>query len=249
MENRIYHNIISAAGRKKKLLAVLIDPDSYQPVKLKELVGKAETGIDFFFLGGSLTSNAIEPLTKLIKRLTKIPIILFPGNLLQLDKNADALLLLSLVSGRNPELLIGNHVIAAPFIRQSGLESISTAYMLIESGITTSVEYISNTKAIPRNKTNIAIATAIASELLGFSLIYLEAGSGAKYPVPPEMIRAIKNETNLPLIVGGGIRSNENCVKAYRAGADMIVVGNSLETKPELLDEFLKIKKELNKNV
>jgi len=220
----------------------LLDPDNYNQKSIQNLCKYTPKQIDFFFVGGSLTNESIFKLVKSLKELTQIPIILFPGNLLQIDENADALLLLSLVSGRNPELLIGNHVIAAPFIKKSGLESISTAYLLIESGITSSVEYMSNTKPIPRTKTNIAVATAIAAQLLGFKQIYLEAGSGAINHVPYEMIVAVRKETNLPIIVGGGIKSPSDLKRIYQAGADIAVVGNSLEKNPELIDELIKVK-------
>jgi len=220
----------------------LLDPDNYNQKSIQNWCKYTQKQINFFFVGGSLTNESIFKLVKSLKELTQIPIILFPGNLLQIDENADALLLLSLVSGRNPELLIGNHVIAAPFIKKSGLESISTAYLLIESGITSSVEYMSNTKPIPRTKTNIAVATAIAAQLLGFKQIYLEAGSGAINHVPYEMIVAVRKETNLPIIVGGGIKSPSDLKRIYQAGADIAVVGNSLEKNPELIDELIKVK-------
>lgn len=242
MNKNIYKRINNAAGSHKKLLAVLLDPDNYSQKSIQNWCRYTQKQIDFFFVGGSLTNESIFKLVKSLKELTQIPIVLFPGNLLQIDENADALLLLSLVSGRNPELLIGNHVIAAPFIKKSGLESISTAYLLIESGITTSVEYISNTKPIPRTKTNIAVATALAAELLGFKQIYLEAGSGAIHHVPCEMIAAVRKEISLPIIVGGGIKSPDDLKKIYQAGADIAVVGNSLEQNPELIDELIKVK-------
>ncbi len=243
LNRTIYNKIKTAAGSRKKLLAVLLDPDKYSKGFFPKLRSYTNSQLDFIFVGGSLTNTPVDELILELKSVTGIPIVLFPGNLLQIDKNADALLLLSLVSGRNPELLIGNHVIAAPFIKQSGLESISTAYLLIESGITTSVEYISNTKPIPRDKTEIVVATAIASELLGFRTLYLEAGSGAKQMVPLEMIKAVKQESRLPLIVGGGIRKPEDLAQIYKAGADLAVVGNILEKNPYLLDEFIEVKK------
>ena len=242
MNKNSYKRINRAAGSNEKLLAVLLDPDNYTQTSIRNWCKYTQKQIDFFFVGGSLTTESIFKLVKSLKELTQIPIVLFPGNLLQIDENADALLLLSLVSGRNPELLIGNHVIAAPFIKKSGLECISTAYMLVESGITTSVEYISNTKPIPRTKTNIAVATAMAAELLGFKQIYLEAGSGALNHVPCEMIEAVRKETKLPIIVGGGIKSSADLKKIYQAGADMAVVGNSLEKNPELIDELIDAK-------
>ena len=167
--------------------------------------------------------------------------MLFPGNSTQLSDKADAMLMLSLISGRNADFLIGQHVVAAPFIKKSGIETISTGYMLIESGTTTSVEYISNTRPIPREKNDIAVATAIAGELLGNKAIYLEGGSGAKMPVPAPMIKAVHRSISLPIIVGGGLRSEDDIKNALEAGADIVVIGTSLESDPEKMIKFAEI--------
>ncbi|MBB3187585.1 putative glycerol-1-phosphate prenyltransferase [Microbacter margulisiae] len=193
---------------------------------------------DMILIGGSLTTQATGTLIKQIKRLCTLPLVLFPGNIFQFTTEADALLLLSLISGRNPELLIGQHVAMAQTIKKSGIEAISTGYMLVESDQTTTVEYISNTRPLPHSKPQIAAATAIAGTLLGNQLIYLEAGSGAKQPVPTEMITEVKKSIEVPLIVGGGLRRESAILDALTAGADAIVVGNALEKNPELMIHF-----------
>ena len=225
---------------KKRKIAVLIDPDKHtENSVLSTLNICKECGVDFILVGGSLVSKPIDEFIISLKKICDIPVILFPGSLLQISKHADAILLLSLISGRNAEFLIGNHVLAAPILKRSNLEIISTGYMLIENGKTTSVEYMSNTRPIPSDKTDIAVATAIAGEMLGLKSIYLEAGSGAIKLVPSEMISAIKQNTSIPLIVGGGIRSREHLDAIFNAGADIAVIGNSLENVPERLKEML----------
>lgn len=234
----IYKQITNS--KKNRKIAVLIDPDKHSENSVvKTITICKECAIDFIMVGGSLVSQPIDDFIFSIKKVCDIPIILFPGSLLQISPNADAILLLSLISGRNAEFLIGNHVIAAPILKRSNLEVISTGYMLIENGRTTSVEYMSNTRPIPAEKTDIAVATAIAGEMLGLKSIYLEAGSGALQHVPSEMILAIKQNTSIPLIVGGGIRSREHLNAIFNAGADLAVIGNSLENIPERLKEML----------
>jgi len=235
----IYTQIQKSIASGKKLFAVLIDPDKCVGeclIHFTELAKLAQP--NFIFIGGSLTTESTELAIESIKKACNIPVVLFPGSASQFSPKADAMLYLSLISGRNPDFLIGQHVVSAPFIKKSGVETISTGYMLIESGSTTSVEYMSNTRAIPREKTGIAVATAIAGELLGNKLIYLEAGSGAKLPVPLEMIQAVKQNISMPLIVGGGLRTKADIQSALNAGADIIVVGNILEKDPELMVEF-----------
>lgn len=228
--------------RKKPIrkVAVLVDPDksnNNSMSKTLEICDKC--GIIFVMVGGSLLSRPIDIFLGEIKKKTSLPIVLFPGSLLQISKNADAILLLSLISGRNPEYLIGNHVIASPILKKSKLEIIPTGYMLIESGKTTSVQYISNTIPIPSDKIDIAVATAVAGEMLGLKLIYLEAGSGALLHVPEKMISAVKKNISVPLIVGGGIQSREQLGSIFKAGADIVVIGNSLENNPEKLYKLL----------
>ncbi len=226
---------------KKRLFALLIDPDKHTSKSLLDICKNAnDTGVDLIFVGGSLLNNNIDSSIEFIKSHTKIPILLFPGNLLQISDKADGILLLSLISGRNPDLLIGNHVLASSHIKRSNLEVLPTGYILIEGGKTTSVEYMSNTQPIPAGKTDIAVATAIAGEMLGLKYIYLEAGSGANNSVNLEMIENVKKNINIPLIVGGGFRTEDDIKKAAIAGADVIVVGTVLEQKPQILPFLVK---------
>lgn len=198
----------------QKKIGVLIDPDKHSEKSLAELIKASDIAkIDFFLIGGSLLFTPIDITIGKIKELTQTPLLLFPGNLTQLSNKVDAMLLLSLISGRNPELLIGNHVLAAPIIKNLGISTIPTGYMLIGTGQTTSVEYISNTKPIPSNKIDIAVATAIAGELLGHQLIYMDGGSGADSPIPVKMITKVKKNINIPLIIGGGLTTNGHIKK------------------------------------
>jgi len=229
--------------KRNKGLVLLLDPDKYSDSNLPDIIERAETsGVDFIFVGGSLIFNGIEKLVNKIKSLSSIPVILFPGSAVQVCPAADSILLLSLISGRNPEYLIGNHVIMAPFIKKSGLEVLPTAYMIVDGGVRTAVEYVSNTAPLPADKPDLAVATAVAGELLGMKLLYMDAGSGAKYPISPEIIQAVSSEIDIPLIIGGGIRSSEQAQKAYSAGADVIVVGNALEKSINFLQELGEIK-------
>ena len=190
-------------------------------------------------MGGSLiTDYVMGDVIAKIKSYTNIPVVLFPGNSLHIDSQADAILLLSLISGRNPEFLIGQHVISAPVLRKSGLEILPTGYMLIDSGRQTTVSYISNTNPIPHDKPGIAACTAMAGEMLGLRLMYLDAGSGAMNPVSPEMIAAVRQSVNTPIIVGGGINSIKKAKNALSAGANVIVVGNGIEENVDLLREI-----------
>jgi putative glycerol-1-phosphate prenyltransferase len=225
----------------KKLFALLIDPDHHHKESLKDLINKANQAlVDLIFIGGSLLDCAIDPSIQFIKKHTSIPVILFPGSLLQLSSQADGILLLSLISGRNPDLLIGNHVAAAAYLKKSNLEILPTGYMLIEGGKTTSVEYMRNTKPIPADKPDIAVATALAGEMLGLKLIYLEAGSGAKTSLTTQMISQVKNNITIPLIVGGGIKSPGDIQRIVSAGADIIVSGTAMEQDPEILSSLVR---------
>jgi phosphoglycerol geranylgeranyltransferase len=231
-------NLISKPGKK---FALLIDPDKYSVHSLiATLYTAEESKIDIILIGGSLVSDRLDTCIEIIRKNSNLPVILFPGSLLQLSNKADAILLLSLISGRNPEYLIGNHVLAAPFLKKSGLEIIPTAYLLIGEGHGSSVEYISNTRPIPSDKVDLVTATAIAGELMGNKLIYLESGSGAGQTVSPELIREVKHNVNIPLIVGGGIKTPEQVHLISKAGADMIVVGNVVETNMQILNELVK---------
>lgn len=235
----------------KKSIAVLLDPDKLEETtKLLPLLNLAsENLVDFFFVGGSLVTTAnLSQVVSTIKEHVNIPVVLFPGNNMQIDPAADALLFLSLISGRNPELLIGQHVVAAPIIRNTRLEVVPTGYMLINSGKLTSVAYISNTMPIPDDKYSLAASTAMAGEMLGLQTIYLDAGSGAEKEISAKMIASVRKVVNVPLIVGGGINSTQKAFNALEAGADMIVIGNALEKNPQLLTEISEKIYELNKN-
>ena len=226
--------------KRRKKLAVLIDPDKPTDAQILSIVEKAKAAeVDFFFVGGSLlVTDSLDHCIKLIKANCDIPVLIFPGNSLQISKYCDGFLLLSLISGRNPEMLIGRHVIAAPYLKLYGNEIIPTGYMLIDSGKATSVSYMSDTTPIPHDKDDIAMCTAIAGEMLGLKLIYLEAGSGALIPVSTSMISKVKKMIQIPLIVGGGIKTPEMAAEAVRAGADVIVIGTAFEKEPELLKRF-----------
>ncbi len=210
---------------------VLIDPDKAESGKLQTFVQQCgELGVDALLVGSSLLiHDSFDQTVKQIKSLSDVPVILFPGSTNQISSHADAILFISLISGRNPAALIGDHVIAAPSIKESGIEPVATGYMLIEAGKVSSTEYISNTRPIPRDKPEIAVAHALAAEYLGMKTVYLEGGSGAKLTVPDEMISNVKKAVTVPVIVGGGITSAETASKKVEAGADIIVIGNALE--------------------
>ncbi|MEK6782932.1 MAG: geranylgeranylglyceryl/heptaprenylglyceryl phosphate synthase [Bacteroidota bacterium] len=225
----------------KKSIAVLIDPDKVDdPTQLNQLINLAsENCIDFFFVGGSLiTTTNLSEVVNQIKEKVNIPVVLFPGNSMQLDPGADAILFLSLISGRNPDLLIGQHVVAAPFLKNHNIEVMPTGYMLINSGKITSVAYISNTTPIPDDKYSLAACTALAGEMLGLQLVYLDAGSGAEKEISTKMISAVRKAVNTPLIIGGGINTSVKALAALEAGADIIVIGNALEKNPDILIEI-----------
>jgi len=233
----LLQNIKSKKTKGLKSLAVLIDPESADNNQLSNLVKLAhDANVDYFFVGGSTVNYSdMEKVLSFLEDLNEIPVIIFPGNTNQLSNKADALLYLSLISGRNPELLIGKHVESVPFLRSSTLEVMPTGYLLIDGGTKSSVAYISNTIPIPHDEIDLALATALAGQYLGMQLIYLEAGSGAKRPVSPAMISAVQAELQVPLIVGGGIRTPESARASVEAGADIIVVGNILEKDPSLV--------------
>jgi len=231
------YDIIINSDRKK--ISVLIDPDKQSLSQVAKTAKNAELAdIDFFLVGGSLISTGLDETITTIKENSSKPVILFPGSILQISDKADGILLLSLISGKNPDLLIGNHIIVAPLLKKSNLEIIPTGYMLIDSGRKTSVEYMSNTKPIPADKTDIAVAVALAGEMTGKKLIYLEAGSGAKNHVSPEMIAKVKQNISIPLIVGGGIRNTEILKTVCNAGADIIVVGTVAEKNSVVLQDY-----------
>ncbi|MBN2485024.1 MAG: geranylgeranylglyceryl/heptaprenylglyceryl phosphate synthase [Bacteroidales bacterium] len=229
---------IAAPGRK---LAILIDPEKLSiPAIISTVFSANETGVDLVLVGGSLVSAKIDSVIEVIKNNCRIPVVLFPGSIMQLSNKADALLLLSLVSGRNPDYLIGNHVLAAPYIRRSNIEVIPTGYILVDGGNVTSVEYVSNTRPIPADKTDLVVATAMASEMMGQKLIYLEAGSGALKHIPANVVAEVKQNISIPLMVGGGINTYDKARLLLDAGADMIVVGTAIEQNLSKLGQIAK---------
>ncbi|MGB0390713.1 MAG: geranylgeranylglyceryl/heptaprenylglyceryl phosphate synthase [Salibacteraceae bacterium] len=236
----ILQGIKEKSTNKQKQLAVLIDPDKGHPEHLAKLATMAnEAKVDLFFIGGSLmVGNEMEETIRTIKSLSDIPVVLFPGSPSQVCDKADGILLLSLISGRNADLLIGQQVIAAPAIKKSGLEVLPTGYMLIDGGRPTTASYISASQPIPANKPEIAAVTAMTGEMMGLQLMYADAGSGADNPVSPQTIAAIKKVTQCPLVVGGGMKTPEDVARAYAAGADIAVVGNAFEDHPDLLFEI-----------
>jgi putative glycerol-1-phosphate prenyltransferase len=236
--NSILTTLIDNKRAAKKSIAVLLDPDKLlDPNGLRNMMELIEhSGVDFVFVGGSLlVEDNFHTCLSEVKKLAKVPVVLFPGSPSQISKEADALLFLSLISGRNPELLIGQHVVAAPLLQKLQLEIIPTGYMLVDCGKPTTASYISQTLPIPYNKPEIAAATALAGEMLGLRCMYLDGGSGAEKPVSSKMIKAVSSTAKVPLIVGGGIRNEEQAAVAFAAGADLIVIGTAFEKEPELL--------------
>ncbi|MFT6850337.1 MAG: phosphoglycerol geranylgeranyltransferase [Sphingobacteriales bacterium] len=233
----IYQQILKNSQSKKKQLAVLIDPDSYGTDGLLDVVNLCNAHkVDFLFFGGSLLmGNSLDDVLKITKQISDIPTVIFPGSTLQISERADGILFLSLISGRNPEHLIGNHVVAAPLLKHKDIEVISTGYMLIDSGKQTTASYMSQTTPIPANKIPIAVSTAMAGEMLGLKLIFMDGGSGALNAIGKEMISSVKKHIDIPLIIGGGIETVEMAEAAYSAGADLIVVGNAIERDLNLI--------------
>ena len=232
----LYQYISEALG-KRKMFALHVDPDKHDDASLVRIAkASGRSGVDFILTGGSLISNPIEHVVNVLKENTDVPVFLFPGNVMQISGNADGIFLLCLISGRNPEYLIGNHVIAAPILKKTKLEIIPTSYILIENGRLTSVEYISNTKPIPADKVELAVATALAGEMLGHKLLYLEAGSGAIEPVKTNLIEEVKRNISIPLIVGGGIQTPDQVKAIYKSGADAIVIGTALENDEQNIE-------------
>lgn len=240
MNSHLYQELLEAKSRQEKKFAILIDPDCNKIDNLEEIISVSKTsGVDYFFIGGSLIiNNKLKEVITTIKENCDIPCILFPGNSFQLNDEADAILFLSLISGRNAELLIGQQIVTAPYLKKSNLEVISTGYILIDGGVETTVSYISNTRPIPRTKPEIAVSTAMAGELLGMKCIYMDAGSGALHSIPTSFINAVSSSIDIPLIVGGGIKTAEEALQKSQAGADVIVIGNAIEKNPSLILEI-----------
>lgn len=238
----IYDNILRSIFEEKKMLAVLIDPDKMKPEGLYSFMQKLNQSVaTHIFVGGSTVDDyATGILVAEIKKLTKLPIVLFPGDVTQITNRADALLFLSLISGDNPEYLIGKHIESVSKLRDSNLEVIPTGYLLIENGKQTSVEKVTQTKPLSITNVQNIVDTAKAGELLGMKLIYLEAGSGALKAVPLEIISFVKQELNIPLIVGGGIRTKKQLEDVYNHGADLVVIGTAFEDDENFFNELLK---------
>jgi putative glycerol-1-phosphate prenyltransferase len=229
----VYQHLINTIDKKGAAYLMLVDPDKFNFKRIRNFINKCEdSGVDAFLVGGSLLINGqIDRFITQIKEYSKLPVVIFPGTIDQVTSAADAILYISVISGRNSEHLIGKHVVAAPIIKNANLEVISTGYMLIESGVITTAQYMSGSLPIPRTKIDIAAATALAAEYLGMKFVYLEAGSGADYSVPNEMISAVSGYINIPVIVGGGIRNPGEAREKVERGARLIVTGNYFENE------------------
>ena len=240
----ILEQISSCQKQKKKMISILIDPDKATENQIDKLIGHPDfINVDFIFVGGSLvTDGNMGHCIHLVKQRTQKPVVIFPGSPNQIDNQADGLLLLNLISGRNSDLLIGRHVESSHKLKNSNLELLSTGYILLDGGRTTTVSYISNTTPIPQDKPDIAAATALAGCQIGHKLIYLDCGSGANKHASEKLIQCVKNEISVPLIVGGGIKTQYDAEKVFRAGADIVVVGNHLEKNPYFLSELVAAK-------
>ena len=237
----VYQSLVLRKQQRQSAFAVLVDPDKTSPQHMEYLAGACnDAGVDYLLVGGSLVmAHQMEACIQRFKAESDIPVVLFPGSPAQVTPYADALLYLSLISGRNPDLLIGKHVLSAPLVKASGLEVMPTGYMVIDGGRPTTVSYISNAQPIPANKPEIALCTAWAGELLGLRVLYMDAGSGARHPVPPQMIARVAGHTDAPLFVGGGLRTPALVAEAAHAGATVVVVGNALEEDPGVLEELV----------
>jgi phosphoglycerol geranylgeranyltransferase len=236
----VYQKLLNVREEKGAGFLVLLDPDRMRVPEIVELAKKSEQGgADGFLVGSSLLlSTRFDEAVKEIKANVDVPVTIFPGNANQVSKYADAILFLSLLSGRNPHLLIGEQVKAAPAIKEFGLEPIPTGYLLIESGGPTSVQFMSNTQPIPKNKPDVAKAHALAAEYLGMKLVFLEAGSGAENPVPDAIIREVRDFISIPIIVGGGVKDPDTAHSKVKSGASFVVIGNFLEEDDSLIKEF-----------
>ncbi|MAY85019.1 MAG: geranylgeranylglyceryl/heptaprenylglyceryl phosphate synthase [Flavobacteriales bacterium] len=234
----IYSRIKENADASKKMLAFLVDPDKAEDAYLEKLCELAAAqSVDIFLVGGSLlTGGDLEACINKLKSLSTIPVIIFPGSPSQISESADALLFLSLLSSRNAEMLIGQQVVAAPYLYKCNIEVISTAYLLIDGGKQTTASYISNSTPIPADKSEIAAYTALAGQYLGMKQIYLDAGSGALNNIPSDLIKAVSEKIDIPLIVGGGIDNHDKIKAAHDAGADIVVIGNALEKGLKIFD-------------
>jgi len=242
--------IYKIKSKEKKALAVLIDPDqeTKSVAKIAQLCEIHE--VDFIFVGGSIvTAGVLSETISEIKQNCSCRIYIFPGNEFMIDEQADGILFLSLLSGRNPEYLIGKQVVSAPVLAASSLDIVPTAYLLIDGGRETSVSYISNTKPIPADKPDIAMATALAGKLMGMQCIYMDAGSGAMQCISTKMTNRVKQQVKLPLIIGGGIRNADIARELYKAGADVLVIGNGVEQSESLIAIISEVKNQMGSKV
>ncbi len=248
---KIYAELCGLKKAGKSGFAVLVDPDKIAPSDMPHLASLCnDAGVDYLFMGGSLVvAHQIDACIQRFKADSDIPVVLFPGSPAQVTPYADALLYLSLISGRNAELLIGQHVVSAPMVKASNLEIISTGYMLIDGGVPTTVSYMSHAAPIPANKPDIALCTAWAGEMQGKHVIYMDAGSGARMPVSEEMIHKVSSHIDIPLIIGGGIRTAEKVYANCKAGANIVVVGNAIEKDPYLIRDLAQASKEATAKV
>lgn len=247
-DNNVYQSILNNTKNGVKMFGVLIDPDKQNVRELIKTINICnEADVDFFFVGGSIiTQGDMNKTTRLIKENSTKPVVIFPGSPDQISDYADAILFLSLISGRNPEFLIGHQVTAAPLIKKTNLEIIPTGYLLVDCGTTTTAIYVSDTNPIPHNNAEIAANTALAGEFLGLKLTYIDGGSGAKKCISKEMIQKTKASINGPLIIGGGIRTSESAKEIYKAGADIIIVGNGAEKNQSLIVDIAVMKTAFN---
>lgn len=248
MNNKILEQIKKRSKEGKKSFFLLIDPDKVEENILRKLIQTPSFDkVTFLLIGGSLiTGDAFHETVQFLKANTDKPLTIFPGSNLHIDPQADAILLLSLISGRNPDFLIGQHIVAAPILKRSSLEVLPTGYILVEGGKQTTVSYISNTTPIPADKPEVAACTAMAGEMLGLQLIYADAGSGAQNPIPTKMVKQIRKSIDIPLLIGGGIRTTKQAQDALSAGADAIVVGTAIEDDFEKLEELVSVVENFN---
>lgn len=244
----IYQSILNNSEKGVKMFGVLIDPDKQNVAELIKMIQVCNNAaVDYFFVGGSIVSQEdMERTTRLIKENSTLPIIIFPGSYEQISKYADAILFLSLISGRNPEFLIGHQVNAAPILKKMDLEIIPTGYLLVDCGTTTTAIYVSDTNPIPHKSAEIAANTALAGEFLGLKLTYIDGGSGAKQCISTTMISKTRDALSGPLIIGGGIRTHQAAKEIYKAGADLIIIGNGAEQNRNLITEIAQMKSSYN---
>lgn len=248
VDNGLYILIKEKVKRNQKIFSVLIDPDKQNFAELLKTIHRCnESNIDFFLVGGSIiTQVELDKTVHAIKENSKIPVILFPGNHSHISGKADGILFLSLISGKNPDFLIGNQLLATPTIRKTKLEVIPTGYLLVDCGKATTVLKVSETTPIDYHDDDVAETTALTGQLLGQKLIYIDGGSGAEKAISNNMIQRVKNSLNIPLIIGGGIRSAATAELVYKSGADIIVVGNGVEKNRSLISEIASLKTRLN---